>query len=115
MGEANLSCRHCGEPIELREDVLLYLGRREYFHPELVDGAIDGKNRAGTYCDSDCEQEAEPEPPRCDQTITVKLPYDSCPETTRLQCLLPEDHECGHEYEHIRGAQYPREAWGEQA
>jgi hypothetical protein len=62
MPPTMLTCKHCGKPIALRDDVLLYLGNREYYHPDLVDGAEDaGVNRSGTYCDSSLDTEAEPE------------------------------------------------------
>jgi hypothetical protein len=55
-----LICRHCGKEIRYKGDVLFYLHRYEYYHPDLVDGAIDGVNRDGTYCNSEMEFEAEP-------------------------------------------------------
>jgi hypothetical protein len=53
-------CRHCKQPIEISQGALEWLGVTEYFHPNQVDGATDGINRDGFFCDSGRNDYAEP-------------------------------------------------------
>ena len=53
-----MTCKHCGLPIEVDQGELEWMGRTQYFHPDLVDGAIDALNDGVTCADG--ENEAEP-------------------------------------------------------
>lgn len=48
-----------------------------------------------------------PEEPRCSGRVAVKMPYDSCPSETILECRRSES-ECDgdHDFEKIQGARY---------